>query len=205
MNKTKYISISITLVVIALVTLLVIWQPAAAKDRLKWYPLQAGKTIELGKQGISVTNIPHGVSAVLAGPAEKPLPKRFSHRFEISYRAPVMEVHFLNPNGGTIERINAEVYFFFNIGKSERKLWDQGGANEIAIWYYNERDGRWQICPTFFVNENLDNGTFDRLACVAPGSGYYALGGIDFFEISFNPYTIDNQKVVDAARKYHIQ
>lgn len=201
MNTKKVFSSGLIFLMVALIALGACWQPAAA-GRLQRFRLVKGDTLELGKQGLAVSNIPHGVSHVLLGPAEKPLPPRFNHKLDIDYRAPVMEVRFLNENGGTIRKIEAQVYVFFNIGKSEVRLWDQGGTDEIAIWYYNERNAGWQYCPTFFVNENLDNGGFDRLACLAPGSGYYALGQVGFDPESFNPYTYDNLKVKEFKSKY---
>jgi hypothetical protein len=201
MNTKKVFSTSLILALALLIALGAIVQPAAA-GRLSRFRLEKGGTIELGKQGLAVSNIPHGVSHVLAGPAEKPLPPRFNHKLDISYRAPVMEVRFLNQNGGTIDNISAQVYVFFNIGKSEVRLWEQGGTAEIAIWYYDERSGGWEYCPTHFVNENLHNGGYDRLTCLAPGSGYYALGQVDFDPESFNPYTYDDLKVEEFKRKY---
>lgn len=201
MNTKKVFSTGLVLVMAVLIALGATWQPAAA-GRLQRFRLVKGDTIEIGKQGLAISNIPYGVSQVLIGPAEKPLPPRFNHKLDISYRAPVMEVRFLNDKAGTVDKISAQVYVFFNIGKSEVRLWEQGGTSEIAIWYYNERSGGWEYCPTFFVNENLDNGGYDRLTCLARGSGYYALGQVDFDPESFNPYTFDNMKVEEFKSKY---
>ena len=62
-----------------------------------------------------------------------------------------------------------------NISRGERDLWLKGGMEEIAIWYTSEQTGSWETCPTYFVNEPGRGGTVGRLACLAPGSGYYAL------------------------------
>jgi hypothetical protein len=35
------------------------------------------------------------------------------------------------------------------------------------------------------------------LSCLAPGSGYYALGHGEFDTLIFNPYTYTGQKVVE--------
>lgn len=169
---------------------------AAAGGYLKTFPLVAGDTIELGKQGITVGNVPFGVSHVLAGVRTDPLPPRFHHNVEIEHRSPVVEVRFLNTRGGTIEDIAAQVYVFFNIGKAEKALWEEEGRLGISIWYIDDDLETWVECPAFFINENRDNGTFDRLACLAPGSGYYVLGHVEFDELLFNPYTVDNQLVI---------
>ena len=72
----------------------------------------------------------------------------------------------------------------------------------ISIWYVNEVEDRWVQCPTFFVNENRDNGMFDRLACLAPGSGYYVLGQVGFDTELFNPNNESGIDVVGFASEY---
>lgn len=166
------------------------------------HALTPGTTIELGKQGLYATNVPHGVSYVYMDVWADGLPPRFGHDTEIDFRPPAMEVRFLNANGGRVDDISALVYVFFNIGKAERQLWLQSGTGKISIWYANETTGRWQECPTFFVNENRDNGMFDRLACLAPGSGFYVLGHVGFDTLLFNDYNESNYKVVEFAVKY---
>ena len=167
------------------------------------HPLIAGETIALGKQGLFASNIPHGVSYVyLDVIPDAKLPPRFGHDTDVSYRPPALEVRFLNENGGRVDKISALVYVFFNIGKAERWLWFESGTHEISIWYVNEVDDRWVQCPTFFVNENRDNGMFDRLACLAPGSGYYVLGHVGFDTELFNPYNESGIDVVDFATDY---
>ncbi len=204
MNKQKVFSTSIVLAFVVLIALGAVWQPAAA-GHLSWFSLAEGKTVEIGKQGIAVTKLPHSVTGVLAGVIRDELPARFNHGVDIQYRAPAMEVRFVNANGGTVERISSSVYIFFNIGKAERSLWFESGSAAIAIWYYNELDGQWQKCPTYYVNENRDNGMYDRLSCIAPGSGYYVLGHVGFDELLFNPYTTDNERVVDIRIKRGMQ
>jgi hypothetical protein len=166
------------------------------------HSLDMGTTIDLGKQGLSVTNVPTGAAYVYMDLLSKGLPPRFGHDAGISFRPPAMEVRFLNANGGRVDTISALVYVFFNIGKAERQLWFESGTTKISIWYANETTGRWQECPTFFINENRDNGMFDRLACLAPGSGFYVLGHVDFDIELFNPYNESNFDVVDFANKY---
>ena len=177
------------------------WDSARAGSK-EVHPLSPGTTIELGKQGLYATNVPAGASFVYMDIITKGLPPQFGHDTAISFRPPAMEVRFLNANGGRVEDISALVYVFFNIGKAERQLWSQSGTSRISIWYANETTGRWQECPTFYVNENRDNGMFDRLACLAPGSGFYVLGHLGFDPLLFNPYNESNHRVVEFARKY---
>ncbi len=58
---------------------------------------------------------------------------------------------------------------------------------KIAIWFVSEETGKFEMCHTYFVNESRDNGLYDRLACLAPGSGYYVLGAGDFDIEAFYP------------------
>lgn len=166
------------------------------------HSLGLGTTIELGKQGLFASNVPLGVEFVYMDVIAEGLPPRFGHDIDISFRPPAMEVRFLNAKGGRVDTISALVYVYFNIGKAERQLWFESSTTKISIWYANETTGRWQECPTFFINENRDNGMFDRLACLAPGSGFYVLGHVDFDTLLFNPYNESNFDVVDFANKY---
>jgi hypothetical protein len=156
------------------------------------FPLDRGKTIEVGKQGLHATNIPLGVTHVYADFPVEPLPPRFNHAVDVSFLSPVLEVRFLDYNGGLVEDISALVYVFFNIGFAERQLWREGGTDEIAIWYVDERSGRWEMCPTRFVNRSISGGVYGRLSCVAPGSGFYVLGHVEFDDLSFDPSSTDN-------------
>jgi len=140
------------------------------------FPLQAGETIELGRGGLHAANLPVGVSHVSLDMVGGRLPARFNHGVDLKYRLPAMEARCLNQKGGPVEEISALVYVFFNITGGDRVLWSKGGVEAIAIWYASEATGRWELCPTFFVAESRRNGTFDRLACLAPVSGYYVLG-----------------------------
>jgi hypothetical protein len=166
------------------------------------HPLGPGTTISLGKQGLYASNVPADVAYVYMDVIADLLPPRFGHDTAIEFRPPALEVRFLNANGGRVDSVSALVYVFFNIGKAERQLWFQSGTSRISIWYANETTGRWQECPTFYVNENRDNGMFDRLACIAPGSGFYVLGHLGFDSLLFNPYNESNYRVVGFARKY---
>ena len=175
MNRQKLVTpylLGMTVLTV-LITLIGIWRPAVAKSRV--YRLHEGETIGLGMQGLHVTNIPRGVSQVYLNTVGAGAPARFSHEFDLKFRAPTMEVRFLDERGREVESISAQVYVYFNISRAERDLWLKGGMEEIAIWYAGVRTGSWKTCRTFFVNEPGRDGTVGRLTCLAPGSGYYAL------------------------------
>jgi hypothetical protein len=175
---------------------------AAAKST-GTFRLHEGDTIEVGKQGLHATNIPFGVSHVFLDTIKgESLPPRFNHDVEIDYRAPVMEVRFLTEKGGEVRNISAQVYVYFNIGKVERALWEAGGMDEIAIWFANETTGKWEMCYTYFEDESLDNGKYDRLSCLAPGSGYYVLGQVDFDTLAYyknTPFTTSDATAEDTT------
>lgn len=172
MNRKKLVT-RYLLALAVLIALSGIWQPATAKSKV--YRLQAGKTIGLGRQGLHANNIPRGVSQVYLNTVGTSLPARFSHRHDLKFRAPVLEVRFLNDKGGMVESIDALIYVYFNIGRAERAQWAKSGMQEIAIWYASEQTGGWERCPTFFISDPGRDGTAGRLACLAPGSGTYAL------------------------------
>jgi len=166
--STRYL-----LVIAVLIALIGIGQPAAAKSKV--YRLHAGETVPLGMQGLHVTNIPHGVSHVYLNTVGASTPIRFSHRSDLRFRAPVMDVRFLNEKGGEVETISALIYVYFNLGRAERDLWLKSGMDQIAIWYARGQTGSWEICPTFFIAGGSRQEASGRLACLAQGSGYYAL------------------------------
>lgn len=172
MNRQK-LSTRYLLAAALLIALLGIGQPAAAKSKI--YRLQAGETIGLGMQGLHVTNLPHSVSHVYLNTVGASNPIRFSHRSDLRFRAPAMEVRFLNEKGGEVEMISALIYVYFNLGRAERDLWLKSGMDKIAIWYARGQTGSWEICPTFYLAEGGGNKASGRLACLAPGSGYFAL------------------------------
>ncbi len=166
MNRKNFRSISILLAL-----MLFGLTAAAPATHLKQYKVSAGSTIEIGRQGIAFTNVPLGVTHVLAGVVKgDDLPARYNHDVNIKLFPPALEVRFLGEEGGAVNRINAIVHIFFNLSKAERALWDQAG---IAIWYASEATGKWQPCTTSFV-EGVSG--YGRLACLATGSGYYILG-----------------------------
>ena len=99
---------------------------------------------------------------------------------EIAYRGPVVDLTFLNEKKAPIDSsdINAQIYF--NISTPEKKIWDTGGSEAIAIWHYNDELQQWDFCPTFYVPEKLENGKYDRLTCYTSQSGIYMLGKMEF-------------------------
>ena len=203
MNTRKFFTSSFLFIMTVLIALGGLWQSAAAKSGI--YRLHEGETIELGKQGLHATNIPLGVSDVYIATVSKALPPRFNHDVDIRYRAPAMEVRFLTENGGEVNNNSALVYVYFNIGKAERALWFASGMDKIAIWFVSEEAGKWEMCHTYFVNESRDNGKFDRLACLAPGSGYYVLGSGDFDVELYTPYKLTTTLVTNPTQKYSAQ
>ena len=203
MNAHKFFTHSFLFVMTVLIALGGLWQPAAAKSGI--YRLHEGETIELGKQGLHATNIPLGVADVYMATVGKPLPPRFNHDVDIEYRAPALEVRFLTENGGGVDNISALVYVYFNIGKAERALWVASGMEKIAIWFASEETGQWEICHTYFINESRDNGKFDRLACLAPGSGFFVLGSGDFDVELYTPYKLTTALVSHLIQKYSAQ
>jgi hypothetical protein len=73
-------------------------------------------------------------------------------------------------------------------------MWDTGGPDAIAIWHYNDEVKQWEMCPTFYVPEKLDNGKYDRLTCYVSQNGIYILGKMEldpFFPEWFK--TIDKE------------
>ena len=172
MNRQRII-IRCLLAMTVLIALAIIWQSTAGKSGT--YPLQAGETIGLGMQGLHATNVPRGVSQVYLNTASISDPVRSSDKTDLKLRAPALEVRFLDGKGGEVERISALVYVYFKIGRAERVLWQKGGMDEIAIWYAGEQAGIWERCRTFFVAETGGDGIVGRLACLASGSGFYAL------------------------------
>lgn len=207
MNAKKIFSTTLLFALTVFLALSGVWQSAAAKST-GTFRLHEGDTIDVGKQGLYVTNIPFGVSHVFLDTVKgESLPPRFNHDVDIDYRAPVLEARFLNDKGAEIYNISAQVYVYFNIGKVERALWDAGGMDNIAIWFANERTGQWEQCFTYLVEERLDNGKYDRLSCLAPGSGYYVLGQVNFDKEAFykyTPYTPSDSNTADTADNLQI-
>lgn len=213
MNIKKIQSISLFLAITILISLGGLWQSASAKSGI--YRLVEGQTIGLGNQGIHVSNIPFGVSYVYMDNVGAHLPSHFSHTMDLRYRTPAMELRFMNAKSDQVERISALVYVYFNIRRAERDLWLKSGMEKIAIWFASQETGNWELCPTFFVNQSQRDGIVGRLACLAPGSGYYVLSQGDFSgyllkpnavnELHLQPTTLKVRAFVDGRSQLIIQ
>ena len=197
MNTKKILTISLMLAMTVLVALGGTWQLAAAKSET--IRLVPGQTIGLGVQGLHVTNIPRGVTHVSLENVGRDLPSRFAYKMDMQFRAPAMEVRFLDAKGGQVGRISAVVYVYFNIARAERDLWLKSGMQEIAIWFANDQTGSWELCPTYFVHHSGGNGVVGRLACLARGSGYYVLTQGDFSKYAPSPQAVGAAKAAPAA------
>jgi len=196
-NARKFSTVCIVLALSVLIALSGFWDLAAAKSQI--VQLEKGQTIGLGTQGLHVTNIPDGVTHVYLDTVGTNLPSRFSHKTDIQYRAPAMELRFLNARGGQVAQVNALVYVYFNIGRADRDLWLESGMDRIAIWFADEQTGSWKLCPTFFVDQSNAFRTGGRLACLAPGSGYYVLGQSDFGTSLPKSQTADGEKAASNS------
>jgi hypothetical protein len=156
----------------------------------EFFSAQVG-TFEFGKQGLVLNTVPAGVRYVSFYKVQPPLPPRFHQGVEIAYRGPVVDLAFKNAQKAAIETTDLNAQIYFNISAPEKKFWDEGGAAAIAIWYYNTEAKQWEICPTFYVPEKLNNAKYDRLTCYTNHNGLYMLGKMEFdpfFPLWFKPY-----------------
>lgn len=197
MNTKRILTIGYVLALSVLIALGGFWQSAAAKSQT--IRLEAGQTIGLGAQGLHITNTPVGVSHAYLDSVGTHLPSRFSHTMNMQYRAPAIEVRFLDAKGGEVERISALVYVYFNIRRADRDLWLKSGMQKIAIWFASNETGGWEICPTYFIHQSIGDGTVGRLACLTPGSGYYVLAQGDFSKYAPSPQAVGAAKVAPTT------
>jgi len=156
----------------------------------EFFSAKAG-TFEFGKQGVVLNEVADGVRYVAFYKVQPPLPARYHLGVDIAYRGPVVDLNFLNSKREAVKLsdLNAQVYF--NISTPEKRIWDEGGADAIAIWHYNDEEKAWEMCPTFYAPEKLDNGKYDRLTCYVKQSGIYILGKMEFdpfFPLWFKPF-----------------
>jgi hypothetical protein len=156
----------------------------------EFFSAKAG-TFAFGKQGVVLNTVPDAVDYVSFYKVQPPLPGRFHQGTDIAYRGPIVDLTFMNYKKEAVEsgELNAQVYF--NISDPEKRIWDQGGPDAIAIWHYNAEEQNWEMCPTFFVPEKLNNGKYDRLTCYTTRNGIYILGKMEFdpfFPLWFKPY-----------------
>lgn len=137
-------------------------------------------TFEFGKQGVVINQVPEKVHYVAFNRIQPPLPARYHLGVDIAYRGPIVDIAFLNHQRAPISAGEINTQVFFNISSPEKKLWDAGGAEEIAIWHYDSESKKWEQCPTFYVPEKTQNGKYDRLTCYISQNGIYMLGKMEF-------------------------
>jgi hypothetical protein len=175
--KTKLVkSLMVIIILAALVT---IGQPASA-DEGEVYPTYGPRTINLGKQGLFLSNPPLNTAFVEIAKINPPLRAQYTLNVDISYRGPALEITFMNNRMVTVNPQATLSSVYFNVSEPEVKLWEEGGSEEIAIWYYNIRSDEWSLCPTRFIDERSNNEKYDRLACFIMGNGIYLLGKMEF-------------------------
>jgi hypothetical protein len=148
-------------------------------------------TFEFGKQGVVLNTVPDGVHYVSFYKVQPPLPPRFHQGVDITYRGPVVDITFMNAKKAVVESSDLNAQIYFNISTPEKNIWDEGGSDAIAIWHYNAEEKRWEMCPTFYVPEKLNNAKYDRLTCYTNQNGLYMLGKMEFdpfFPLWFKPY-----------------
>ncbi len=183
--------------VLALMVVFATWLPAAAAQS-GVFPAKVG-TFEAGKQGLVLSNVPSKVGYVAFESIKPPLPPRYLLGVEMAYRGPAVEITFLNAKKESINYSGATAQVYFNISVPEKKMWDAGGTEAIAIWHYNDDNRQWEMCSTVLVEEKNNNGKYDRLACFVFRNGIYILGKMEFdpfFSEWFKPF---NKGVSDTA------
>ena len=157
-------------------------------------------TFEFGKQGIVLNSLPYKVRYVSFTTSSPPLPARYHLGVDFAYRGPVLDISFLDDTRTPIVANDANAQVYFNISTPEKKIWDTGGADAIAIWHYNDENKQWEFCPTFYVPEKLENGKYDRLTCYISQNGIYMLGKMEFdpaFPEWFKPH---DKEIPDASK-----
>ena len=185
----KRILVISSVVVLALLVAFGSWLPAAAAQS-GLFPAKVG-TIESGKQGLVLSNVPGKVSFVAFETMNPPLPARYLQGVDIAYRGPAVEIAFLNAKKEAINYSGATAQVYFNISVPEKNMWDAAGADALAIWHYNEDTRQWEMVPTVLVEEKSNNGKYDRLAGFVFQNGIYMLGKMEFdpvFPLWFKPY-----------------
>jgi hypothetical protein len=168
-----------TLMILLILGMLVpLWQPAAAADG-KVYPTYGPRTINLGKQGLFLSNPPQNTAFVEIAKIHPPLRQKYTVDVDISYRGPALDITFMNNRMVTVNPQATLSSVYFNVSEPEVKLWEEGGSEEIAIWYYNKKSEEWSLCYTRLINERANNEKYDRLACFIMGNGIYLLGKME--------------------------
>jgi hypothetical protein len=149
----------------------------------EYFLAEGPKTITFGKQGLFIENPPSNVTYVQIRKIEPPFPLKLFLKAEYSFRGPMLDLTFRNANKAMVNPGATLTSVYFNISEPELKLWEAGGPDEIAIWYYNKSSDSWQMCHTRYIPEKQNNDLYDRLACRIIGNGFYALG-----KMAFDPF-----------------
>jgi hypothetical protein len=153
------------------------------KSDLEYYLAVGPQTIILGKQGVFVSNPPSNAEFIEIERHHPPIPAKFTFDIDLAYRGPALEINFRDKNKRIVTPGATLTSVYFNVSAPEVRIWEEGGPDEIAIWYYNINSKEWRMCPTRFVPEMQNNGKYDRLACNIMGNGYYVLG-----KMAFDPF-----------------
>ncbi len=186
---------------ILLIGIIIFWQPAFAGQGTIY--TTEPRTLKFGKQGLHISSIPYHIRLVEIEKLEPPLPVQYTRGVEMAYRGPGFDITFMDEKEIPIHPTGTLASVYFNVSEPELKMWDEGGSNEIAIWYFNKKSEEWQMCPTFLIAEKTNNGKYDRLACYIIGNGVYVLGKMSFdpvFPLWFKPFDLEarnqNRKVI---------
>ena len=142
--------------------------------------MEGPQTINLGKQGLFISNPPPNVYYVKIERIHPPIPAKFTFDIDLAYRGPALKIQFTNQYKRLVQPVATLTSVYFNVSEPEVRMWNEGGADAIAIWYYNVNSKEWRMCPTRFIPERQDNLLYDRLACYVMGNGYYVLGKMEF-------------------------
>ncbi len=113
-----------------------------------------------------------------------------------------LNLSFLNEQRVPVSTGDINSQIFFNISTPEKRMWDAGGAEAIAIWYYDRESKIWEACPTFYVPEKSQNGKYDRLTCYASKNGIYMLGKMEFdpvFPLWFKTFDKDMSDSINSS------
>jgi len=199
MFRKTFLFVIAACIVVVLAVMAAFFQRAWA-SHLDSYTAQIGD-IELGKQGIHLDSVPLFAKTVMAGVLKQDLEPRFTHDFDLTYRAPILEMYVYDEEGAEIDPGSSLVYIYFNIGKPERDLWEDFGSEEIAIWYWDDKADSWELCFTFYVKSNYSM-PYGRLACLNLGNGYYVLGHVGFDKELYSNHTEDGLSFAEYRKLY---
>lgn len=176
------------------------WQSASASQKIL-VPTDGTKTVKLGKQGLFLSNLPTNVRFVEIEKIKPPLRPAYTQKIDIAYRGPIIDIAFLTDRMGIVSPLPTLTSVYFNLSEPEVRMWEDGGTDEIAIWFYDKKAEEWHLCHPRLIAEKLNNGKYDRLACFVMGNGIYVLGKMEndpFFPLWFKPvvkkFPIENRR-----------